>query len=137
MVPNEGAFPTRERFMPDEGNETVRVTGWGARTREKKDSFIVEILDVSIPVGTDPDTVEFEPPDLDERFRVDRDARTDSHYVFGKTCGPHLRTTFIREETQYLVDIAEDRYLAKVLADKMADHLAAVGVYEIRRWKLE
>lgn len=135
--PNEGAFPTRERIIKDEHGEIVRVTSWGATTREKKGAYFTETLAVAIPAGTDPDTVDFDPSDLDSRFATDRDARSDSHFVFGKTGGPYLRTTFVRGETQFLLDIGKDPYLARTLADKMADHLAAVGVEEIKRWKLQ
>lgn len=135
-VPSEGAFPTRERILSENGNDTVRISSWGSTTRSRKDSFFSETLEVAIPKGTDPDTVEFDRPDLDDRFGEKRDATIDTHYVFGKTGGPYLRTTYVRGETQFLVDIAADPNLAKVLSDKMADHLAAVGVEEIRRWKL-
>jgi uroporphyrinogen-III decarboxylase len=58
------------------------------------------------------------------------------HAVFGKTGGPYLRTTFVRGEEQFLVDMAGDPDIARALADKVADHLTAVGVEEIRRWGL-
>ena len=135
-VPNEGAFPTRDRIISKDGDESVLVTGWGATTRGRENTYFVETLDVAIPPGTDPDSVEFDPPDLDARYGEERDASANSHYVFGKTGGPYLRTTFVRGETQFLMDIAGDPGLARALADKMADHLAAVGVEEIRRWKL-
>ena len=57
--------------------------------------------------------------------------------VFGKTGGPYLRSTYVRGEAQFLMDIASDPGLARTLADKMADHLTAVGVQEIKRWSLQ
>jgi hypothetical protein len=57
--------------------------------------------------------------------------------VFGKTGGPYLRSTFVRGEEQFLVDIAADTGLARAIADKVGDHLTAVGVEEIRRWSLQ
>jgi hypothetical protein len=47
-----------------------------------------------------------------------------------------MRTTYAHGESQFLMDIAGDPPLARALADKMADHLAAVGVEEMRRWLL-
>jgi len=135
-VPIEGAFPTRKKIIEEKENEKIEITSWGATIRSRKDSYFVETLDVAIPDGTDPGKIEFDPPDLDVRFGDVRDATVDTHYVFGKTGGPYLRTTFVRGETQFLTDIASDPQLARVLADKMADHLAAVGVEEIFRWKL-
>jgi len=135
--PDEGAFPTRARHVRDEGNDRIDVSAWGQTSRSRKDSFFCETIDVAIPPGTDPDAVEFDPPDLDSRYGGDRDARSHPKCVFGKTGGPYLRTTFVRGETQFLMDIAGDPSLARALADKMADHLAAVGAEEVRRWKLQ
>ena len=136
-VPNEGAFCTRERILKQSEDEVIRVDIWGATIRSKNDTYFVETLEVPIPPGTDPDSVIFDAPDLDMRYERNRDAETENHYVFGKTGGPYLRTTFVRGETQFLMDIAADPSLARALADKMAEHLAAVGVAEIRRWNLQ
>jgi hypothetical protein len=136
-APNEGAFCTRERLLKEKGGARIRVDTWGATTRESAGAYFAETLLVAIPAGTDPDSVPFDPPGLDARFGAERDARADPHCVFGKTGGPYLRTTYVRGETQFLLDIAGDPSLARALADKMADHLAAVGVEAIRRWHLQ
>jgi hypothetical protein len=136
-APSEGAFCTGERLVKDGGDERIRVDAWGATTRERAGAYFAETLEVAIPAGTDPDSVQFDPPWLDARFGQGRDARGASRYVFGKTGGPYLRTTFVRGEAQFLLDIASDAHLALALADKMADHLAAVGVEAIRRWNLQ
>jgi hypothetical protein len=135
-VPNEGAFCTRERLVEQTEGRTVRVDTWGATTRESTGTYFAETLDVAIPAGTDPDHVTFDSPLMAARFGPARDARSSARAVFGKTGGPYLRTTFVRGETQFLTDIAGDPQLARTLADKMADHLAAVGVEAIRRWHL-
>jgi len=135
--PDEGAFPTRARIIEEKGGETIAVGNWGVTIRTRKDTYFCETLEVPIPPGTDPDDVEFDPPDLDSRYGGKRDARSESRCVFGKTGGPYLRTTFIRGETQFLMDIAGDVPLARALADKMANHLMAIGLENIRRWHLE
>lgn len=137
-VPDEGAFPTRARTIEESDEDTVSVDSWGSTKRTRKDTYFYETLDVAIPPGTDPDDVEFDSPSIDSRYYGgDRDASVNPRCVFGKTGGPYLRTTFVRGEAQFLTDIAGDPPLARVLADKMADHLTAVGLEEIRRWKLE
>ena len=136
-APNEGAFCTRERLVKDEGASKIRVDTWGATARENTGAYFAETLAVAIPAGTDPDTIDFDPADLASRFGPARDARASTRAVFGKTGGPYLRTTYVRGETQFLMDIAGDPPLARALADKMADHLAAVGVEAIRRWHLD
>ena len=59
------------------------------------------------------------------------------HCVFGKTGGPYLRSTFVRGEAEFLMDIAADPGLAKHITDRIVDHLIAVGIEEIRRWQLQ
>ena len=58
------------------------------------------------------------------------------HCVFGKTGGPYLRSTYLRGEAEFLMDIAGDPGFARAIADKMADHLIAVGLEQLRRWEL-
>jgi len=134
--PNEGAFPRRARTLEKRGDHKIAVDSWGATKRTRRDSYFYEVLDVAIPPGTDPDRVSFDPPDLDSRFGKSRDAAEETRCVFGKTGGPYLRTTFVRGETQFLLDIAEDPVLARALADKMADHLTRIGLEELQRWNL-
>ena len=136
--PDEGAFPTRARTLKEEGDWTCRIDAWGRTVRSRKDAFFEETLEVPLPVGIDVDKVRFDPPDLDLRYLSEHplDAAATDRCAFGKTGGPYLRTTFVRGETQFLMDIAADPPLARALADKMADHLAAVGVEEIRRWNV-
>jgi hypothetical protein len=144
-VPDEGSFPTRARVIEETGDWTTRIDSWGRTIRVKPDTYFVETLDVPIPPGTDPDSIQFDPPDLDDRYlRADSLDRTltnllrdkERYCVFGKTGGPYLRTTFVRGEEQFLMDIAGDPSLARTLADKMADHLIGIAQEQIRRWSL-
>jgi uroporphyrinogen decarboxylase len=144
-VPEEAPFPTRARTLQESGEWIYELDSYGRTIRRRRDAYFVETLSVAIPPGTDPESVQFDPPDLDARYLrgMTPDALDASlarakerHCVFAKTGGPYLRTTYVRGEAQFLIDIAADPPLAKALADKMADHLAAVGVEEMRRWSL-
>jgi uroporphyrinogen-III decarboxylase len=86
--------------------------------------------------------VAFDPPDLEQRYLKNKSkpdfeewlrTRRRNHAVFVKTGGPFLRTTFVRGETRFLMDIAEDPALAKAFADKVGDHITAVGVEALSR----
>ncbi len=143
--PDEGAFPTRRRIIERTGGDTVSVDSWGRTVRSREGSYFSETLEVPIPAGCDPDTVTFDPADLDMRFDIAGStaetaatlARDKRRYcLFGKTGGPYLRTTFVRGEERFLMDIAGDPPLARALVDKMADHLIAVATQEIARWDL-
>lgn len=146
-VPQEGAFPTRRKFLKEEGGYRYSVDEWGRTVRSKPDAYFYETLEVPLGEGVDIDSVQFDAPGLDLRFlqgsatlaeaaRALKDAQR-RQCVFGKTGGPFLRSTFVRGEAQFLMDIAGDPLLAKAIADKVADHLLAVGLEEIRRWSLQ
>ena len=147
-VPDEGAFPTRARKIREVGENVYTVDSWGRTNRSKKGAYFYETLEVPIPPGTDPDSVTFDSPTMDSRYLKGQhnftdiefsknDERKRKYCVFGKTGGPYLRTSFVRGEAQFLMDLAGDPILAKALVDKMGDHLAAVGCEEIRRWGLQ
>ncbi len=145
-VPDEGTFPTRAREIERRGEWVYQVDSWGRTYRSKPDKYFTETLEVALPPGVDPDSVRFDPPDLDQRYvkegtleaTQEKLARDKQDYcVFGKTGGPYLRTTYIRGEEQFLMDIAADPPLARALADKMADHLIGIAREQIRRWSLQ
>jgi hypothetical protein len=146
-VPDETTFPTRARLLPRAGGWIYEIDGWGRTIRHRTDSYFSETMEVPIGVGVDPDSIAFDSPSYDARYQQGCASQKEMlavlaqakqrHCVFGKTGGPYLRTTYVRGESQFLMDIAMDPPFAKTLADKMADHLAAVGVAEIQRWSLQ
>ncbi len=146
-VPDETTFPSRAHFIEKTGEWSYEVDGWGRTIRQKQGAYFSETLEVPLPVDIDPEAVIFDSPTLDNRYLQGCANQEEllaflaqdkaHHCVFGKTGGPYLRTTFVRGEAQFLMDIGMDPSLAKILADKMGAHLAAVGVAEIRRWSLQ
>jgi uroporphyrinogen decarboxylase len=146
-TPKEEPFLSRRRALREEGGWIYEVDAWGRAVRRKADGYFVETMDVPIPAGTDPDSVEFDDPLAAARYLAGAenemgigsklDVAKARHCVFAKTGGPYLRSTYVRGETQFLMDIAGDPPLARAIADKMADHLATVGVEALRRWGLQ
>lgn len=143
-IPDETPFPTRAQRLREENGWIYEVDGWGRTIRRREGAYFYETLAVAMPEGVDIDALRFDPPDLDVRFEraqtdageVDFERAKRRHCVFGKTGGPYLRSTFVRGEAQFLMDIAGDPGLAKAIADRVADHLASVGVETIRRYGL-
>ena len=151
--PDETPFPTQVAELDRRDGYIYERDGWGRTVRRRENAFFVETLAAAIPAGADPAQLRFDPPELDSRYLTGKadpsvtfadaaaagQALADDrrrHCVFGKTGGPYLRSTYLRGETQFLIDMAEDPGLARAIAAKMAEHLAAVGVEEIRRWGL-
>jgi len=145
-VPDETPFPWRARHLRDEQGWTYEVDSWGRTIRHRADAYFVQVLEVPIPAGADPEAVAFDSADDDRRYLAGHSdgsaldaaltAAKRRHCVFAKTGGPFLRTTFVRGEEQFLCDIAADPDLAAALAAKVGEHLTAVGVEALRRWAL-
>lgn len=145
-VPLEGTFVTRRRLLKAAGGYVYEVDEWGRTIRSQRGAYFSEILAVPMPVGVNLDAVRFDPAHLDERFLLGCSdlaaaaalmaAEQKQFCVFGKTGGPFLRSTFVRGETQFLMDLVQDAPLARAIVDKVAEHLTAVGLEEIRRWGL-
>jgi uroporphyrinogen decarboxylase len=146
-VPEEGIFPTRARKIREDGAYVYSVDSWGRAKRSRKGAYFYEVIEPAIPAGMDIDSLEFDPPDLDERFLHGEDTLEETwkalerdkeqFCVFGKIGGPYLRTAFVQGQEQFLMDIAGDYELAKALVERIGIHLTAVGCEEIRRWKLQ
>jgi uroporphyrinogen decarboxylase len=85
---------------------------------------------------------EFEPSDSDKRYAAMladmAHARRMPHrpYLFIKVGGPYLRCSFLRGDYQWLMDITEDPTFAAALAERMTDHLIAIGLEALRRTDL-
>lgn len=121
IVPEEGAFYSRARPLKQEGDWLYDIDVWGRTIRRRVGAYFCETLEAPLGPGTDIDAVKFDSPDDDARYygkrtRQDFDLAVRqlrrSHYV--KTGGPYLRTTFVRGETDYLMDMAADPALARV-----------------------
>jgi uroporphyrinogen decarboxylase len=146
-VPNEGTFPLRAGVIREDGADTYRVNAWGQTIRSRKDAYFEEVLASPLKSASDIDNVQFDPPDLDQRY-FQRQASLEKAAallksakqkacVFGKTGGPYLRSAFIRGETDFLMDIAGDPPAARAIAERMGDHLIGIAREEIRRWALQ
>ncbi|MCX6925145.1 MAG: hypothetical protein NT154_18315 [Verrucomicrobia bacterium] len=146
-VPLEGTFVTRRRLLSESQGWRCSVDEWGRTLRSRDDAYFYEVLEAPLASARALDTVQFDPPDLDERFLLGQANLAEAQValsrdqkrfcVFGKTGGPYLRSSFVRGETQFLMDIAGDPPLAQAIVDKVADHLLRVGLEEIRRWGLQ
>lgn len=146
-TPREEPFLSRKKALRQDGDWIYEVDAWGRTIRRKADGYFVETLDVPLPAGTDIDKIVFDSPQTPSRYTAGAGNEWDTgeklskakarHCVFAKTGGPYLRSTFVRGEAQFLMDIAGDPDLARAIADKVGDHLTAVGVEALRRWGLQ
>jgi len=138
-VADETPFPTRKEVLHEDGRTRTARDGWGRVTQTVEGAYFYRELEVAVAEKRDLDRLEFDAPRLDVRyegFLRNVAAWRDRRCVFAKTGGPYLRTTFLRGEVNFLLDIAGDPEFAKALADRVADHITEIGLESLERGQL-
>lgn len=138
-VADETPFPTWHKAISDDGVSRIERDSWGRVIRTVQGGYFYQELEVSIKNRRDIDKAVFDSPYLDFRYQgfVETvNALRDKRCVFCKTGGPYIRTSFLRGKEAFLMDIAGDPEFAKVMADRMADHIIEIGKESLRRGNL-
>jgi uroporphyrinogen decarboxylase len=142
VIPDEEPWPSLEKELRREGEYIIERDGWGRIVRRKTTSPYGMPLEVTLVEKGDLDKLEFEHVELDQRYHAALEgmeqARRMKHqpYIFIKAGGPYHRSSFLRGEYQWYVDIAEDPQFAETVALRVTDHLIAVGTEALRRSQL-
>jgi len=142
VLPVEDPWPTHIQELRRNSNCSFLRDGWGRVVRRAATSPYGEPITVRLAEKSPLDTLEFESPQLDQRYAPMLDQIANAQrimrdpYIFIKIGGPYLRSSFLRGEMQWYMDIAEDPGFASALAGRVADHLIAVGVEALRRSRL-
>ena len=138
-VADETPFPTRKEVIEEKGGKKIERDGWGRVIESVEGAFFYRELEVAVEEKRDLERLEFDSPQLDARYegflkQVERGR--EKRCVFCKTGGPYLRTTFLRGEVNFLMDIAEDPEFARALADRVAGHITEIGLESLERGQL-
>ena len=137
---DETVWPTRAGEVERDGDTIIERSGWGAVTRRRDDAKFSECIATALPERVDPDTLRFDDPRLDVRYEAATAHAAkyrDRAAVFAKTGGPYLRAAYMRGQEAFLMDIAEDPGWVKAFVERVAEHMAAVGVESIRRFGVQ
>jgi uroporphyrinogen decarboxylase len=139
--PDESPYPSMFELISENssGGKLIR-NKYGTMEKSREGASFTEEIDHIIKEHKDLDRFPFEDPRSDMRYeqfisQVER-AQAKARCVFGKIGGPFIRSTFIRGQTEYLMDIAGDEEFAKELASRVADFLLEVGKQELLRTTL-
>jgi uroporphyrinogen decarboxylase len=136
-VCDESFFPKTAGLIRKEGDYEISNDGWGRTVRTRPGTVFSETIESVIKGPEDVDKLEFDSPLPESRYeRFDERVKKDialKKAVFVKTGGPFIRSTFIRGEADFLMDLVGDEGLAKALVEKVAAHLLAIGLEELRR----
>ncbi|MBI4556766.1 MAG: hypothetical protein HY706_04220 [Candidatus Hydrogenedentes bacterium] len=138
LAADETPFPTQAQTLGQSGEYTTARDGWGRVVRTRPGAYFSEELEFPMQSAADLDARPFDSPTLESRYLVFDSTRLaqDPRCLFCKVGGPFLRSAFMRGKAQFLADIVSDPGFAKALADKVADHLIAVGIESLRRSNL-
>jgi len=142
VAPDEQPWPSRQAVLEQQGGYILERDGWGRLLRRRSTSPYGEPLENRLTTKGQLDTLNFEPACLSARYSgmmasIDKAGRLiHLPYVFIKIGGPFLRSSFLRGEYQWYLDIASDLAFASDLADRVTDFLIDVGVEAIRRSQL-
>ena len=139
VVADEAPWPPRACVIRESGNERVVRNGWGQVQRFKTDAHFGELIEVAVSERIDPDTIVFDDPRMDSRYedQFSDDALQEEAFLFCKIGGPYQRTSFLRGEEHFWLDIMDDPGWVCALVNRVSDHLISVGVESIRRWKMQ
>jgi uroporphyrinogen decarboxylase len=141
IVADETPWPSRAGVISTNGDEQIVRNGWGQLQRLRGDAHFSETIELAIPERVDPDTLVFDDPLDDGRYLPCEahiaEQRAAGRFLFCKTGGPYLRSTFLRGEEQLWYDIMDDPGWVRAFVDRVTDHLIAVGVESIRRWGMQ
>jgi uroporphyrinogen decarboxylase len=142
LIPDEEPWPGARQELKREDNYIIERDGWGRIIRRGTTSPYGIPVEVPLVKKAELDRLDFEPIGSDRRYApmfagIDR-ARRMRHqpYLFLKTGGPYLRSSFLRGEHQWYLDIATDSAFAAALATRVTDHLIGVGCEALRRSNL-
>ncbi len=139
VVGDEAIAPSRAETLRETPQEVLRRDGWGRVVRTIPGGYFYEQVENALEDKRDLDKLHFDPPDMASRYQsyeAGMPALKERTCVFAKTGGPFIRTYFVRGEVNYLMDMVEDPSFAAELTMRIADHLIAVGLEELRRWDL-
>lgn len=139
VVGDETPYMSQAGTLGEEGGYEIRRDGWGRTIRVRPDAHFMHQIDSAYDARGELKYGEFDPPDLPARY-AGADAVMDrlkrDYCVFAKTGGPFIRTYFMTGEAELLANMAGDPKLAAEQVMRIAHHLTAVGLEELRRWGL-
>jgi uroporphyrinogen decarboxylase len=138
-IPVEDPWPGQKASLGSRDGYIVERDGWGRVVQRKPTSPYGHPLEVSLVVKGRLDQLRFESvQDAGRYVRMLAEVRSirglkRRPYIFFKIGGPFLRSSFLRGDDQWYMDIAEDPGFCRAVVDRLTDHLIGVAVEAVRR----
>ncbi len=133
----ETLFPSQARELKREGPWVYSNDGWGRVVRARQGATFAETVETALRDPADLDRLTFEPSDMDSRYAAFVDEvehhRRKGRAVFVKIGGPFIRSSFLRGEADFLMDMAADEVFARGIVERVGEHLLQIGLESLRR----
>jgi uroporphyrinogen decarboxylase len=141
-IADETPWPSQAGPVRWEGDYQIIRDGWGRLLRQRVDANFFGEASVPLADKSALDDLVFESPASDIRYvnclaRISRLRNQPSlPFIYCKVGGPYLRSSFMRGQEQWFMDLIEDPGFVEALAERVTDHLIAVGIESLRRGEL-
>jgi uroporphyrinogen decarboxylase len=139
LVPDETFFPSTKGVIRKEGDYLISRDGWGRTVKTREGATFSQTIDTVLKNKCDLKKIQFEPANLDiryESFLETVEEQKKKRCVFSRVGGPFMRSSFIRGEAEFLMDLVSDKSFAKELVERVTEHLISVGLESLRRGNL-
>lgn len=143
IIPDEDPWPGIKMEVGRNGDAIIERDGWGRLVCRKETSPYGAPVEVRLVEKGDLDKWEFEPAGMDKRYaamlkHMQRARQTiGDPYIFIKVGGPFLRSSWLRGEYQWYLDIVQDPPFTAAVVSRVTDHLIAVGIEALKRSGLD
>ncbi len=141
-IADESPWPDEAGKVRQDGNFEIHRDGWGRLLRQRKGANFFEEVQTPLEDKSALDQLVFESPANEARYAdfltkiYKLRHQPDLPFIFCKVGGPYLRSSFMRGQQQWLIDMIEDPGFVHALAERVADHLIAIGLESLRRGNL-
>ncbi len=141
-IADETPWPSQAGLIRDDGTYQIERDGWGRLLRTRHGANFFEEVETPLADKAAIDHMEFEPPTSPPRHgellgRIESAHHSPSRpFVICKVGGPYLRSSFMRGQERWLMDLIEDHGFVQALAGQVTGHLIAVGLESLRRGNL-
>lgn len=139
LRPRETFFPSEIGPVGQKDGYVLSKDGWGRTIRTREGTRFSETVDTILKTQADLDKIAFESASMDSRYtdviEWAKTYRAQGKAVFINTGGPFLRSSFLRGEMEFLMDMVADEPFAIALVEKVGDHLMQIGLEALKRCK--
>ena len=135
LATQKGPFIRQMSTQPIDNANYLERDSWGRLNRHSNDGVFFEVVETVIKNKDVLNKMEFEDPNLPERYQSLAECEKSLHNRFAPVAGVmglFMASYYLRGELEFLMDMAEDEDFCRALAEKVAGFLTVVGGNALR-----